>query len=354
MSSNIITSVPTNVITGFLGVGKTTCILHLLENKPVAERWAVLVNEFGEIGIDGSLFKGKYSQENGVFISEVPGGCMCCTAGLSMQIALNQLLLKAKPDRLLIEPTGLGHPVEVMDTLLAEHYAEVLDIQSVVTLVDARKISDPRYTTHRTFNQQIQVADIVIGNKQKLSDDDEKAKLVDYVNTINSKNLKIEFVDYGKLSLAQVAKRSSYASNVSTIDQSANEQPAHNHSSDTLIKHQDTLAKKNGLSEQEIPENGYIKAINSGEGFYSLGMRFSPDIEFSRKQLLNWMNGLLAERMKAVFITTEGIFGYNLSDGVLTEIELDDCFESRFEMISADNEFDNEEELLSCIQVGLR
>ena len=93
--------IPTNIITGFLGVGKTSAILNLMKNKPVNERWAVLVNEFGEIGVDGSLIQGNQTTQQ-VFIREVPGGCMCCAAGLPMQIALNQLLTEAKPDRLLI------------------------------------------------------------------------------------------------------------------------------------------------------------------------------------------------------------------------------------------------------------
>ncbi len=105
--SQPILGVPTNIITGFLGVGKTSAILNLMANKPENERWAVLVNEFGEIGVDGSLVQGQQSEEQQVFIREVPGGCMCCAAGLPMQIALNQLLNEAKPDRLLIEPTGL-------------------------------------------------------------------------------------------------------------------------------------------------------------------------------------------------------------------------------------------------------
>ena len=97
-----ISGVPTNIITGFLGVGKTSAILNLLNNKPENERWAILVNEFGEIGIDGSIFESQQSEEQGVYIREVPGGCMCCTAGAPMQVALAQLLRKAKPDRLLI------------------------------------------------------------------------------------------------------------------------------------------------------------------------------------------------------------------------------------------------------------
>ncbi len=108
--SQPILGVPTNIITGFLGVGKTSAILNLMANKPENERWAVLVNEFGEIGVDGSLVQGQQSEEQQVFIREVPGGCMCCAAGLPMQIALNQLLNEAKPDRLLIEPTGTVVP----------------------------------------------------------------------------------------------------------------------------------------------------------------------------------------------------------------------------------------------------
>lgn len=95
----------TNLITGFLGSGKTTSILHLLANKDPAEKWAVLVNEFGEVGIDGALLA-----DSGAMIKEIPGGCMCCVNGLPMQVGLNTLLRQGKPDRLLIEPTGLGHP----------------------------------------------------------------------------------------------------------------------------------------------------------------------------------------------------------------------------------------------------
>ena len=96
-----IRAIPTNIITGFLGVGKTSTIIKLMKHKPNNERWAVLVNEFGEIGIDSCLIQGQLSDKQ-IFIREVAGGCMCCTAGLSMQIALNQLLKKAKPDRLLM------------------------------------------------------------------------------------------------------------------------------------------------------------------------------------------------------------------------------------------------------------
>ncbi len=77
----------TNLITGFLGSGKTTSILHLLAHKPANEKWAVLVNEFGEVGIDGALLA-----ESGALLKEISGGCMCCVNGLPMQVGLNTLL----------------------------------------------------------------------------------------------------------------------------------------------------------------------------------------------------------------------------------------------------------------------
>lgn len=90
---------------GFLGVGKTTAILDLFKQKPKNENWAVLVNEFGKIGIDGAIYSAA-----GITVKEVAGGCLCCAVGLPFQVSVNRLLKEVRPDRLLIEPTGLGHP----------------------------------------------------------------------------------------------------------------------------------------------------------------------------------------------------------------------------------------------------
>ena len=112
--SQITSPIPVNVITGFLGVGKTSSILKLLEQKPADQEWAILVNEFGEIGVDRGLVQGQLAPRNDVMVFEVPGGCMCCAAGLPMEMALSQIFFLGEPDRLIIEPTGLGHPAEVL------------------------------------------------------------------------------------------------------------------------------------------------------------------------------------------------------------------------------------------------
>jgi G3E family GTPase len=330
-TGNRIEAVPTNIITGFLGVGKTSAILHLLKSKPVNERWAVLVNEFGEIGVDGSLFQGQHSEDGNVFIREVPGGCMCCAAGLPMQIALNQLLARAKPDRLLIEPTGLGHPIEVLEVLTAEYYFNVLSIEKIVTLVDARNLADPRYTEHATFNQQIAIADVVVGNKQDLYQPQDRVQLEHYAKSKSQSEVEVIFTEQGRLSLTTL-EGSTHASVGS-----------HHH------HHHSKGAEQDSLVNAPLPESGYLKAVNQGEGFHSIGWRFDSRKIFNRQALFLFLSGVVAERVKAVFITESGIFGYNLTPDALTEIELDDCFESRIDIISSDICEQWEAQLLDCL-----
>ncbi|EGU50907.1 hypothetical protein VINI7043_11336 [Vibrio nigripulchritudo ATCC 27043] len=321
--------VPTNIITGFLGVGKTSAILHMMKNKPCNERWAVLVNEFGEIGVDGSLIQGNHDEKQQVFIREVPGGCMCCAAGLPMQIALNQLLSEAKPDRLLIEPTGLGHPKEVLQVLSSEHYRKVLSLQKNITLVDARKLSDSIYTQHDTFNQQIEIADTVVGHKLDLYQGDEMETLEEYVAKVGRPNTRVIFAQHGDIPFAEFEGETTVHS-----------QPPHHHHHG----HSKPLA-----SELPIPESGVLKATNQGEGFHSVGWRFSPEKIFNRNTLLALLAGLNVERMKAVFITESGIFGYNMTSDGLAEAELDDCYESRIELISTKVDESFESQLLGCV-----
>jgi G3E family GTPase len=330
VNTKMISEVPTNIITGFLGVGKSTAILHLLKNKPNNERWAVLVNEFGEIGVDGSLFQGQHTQEQGVFIREVPGGCMCCTAGLPMKVALNQLLKLAKPDRLLIEPTGLGHPKEVLRSLTVDSYRDVIDVQKIITLVDARKLSDSRYTEHHTFNEQIAIADIIVGNKQDLYQSDEQAKLHAYVKLHGSSEAQVVFTENGDITAIDLSGK--------TI--AIAEKPHHHHHFD------DT---KPLLPEVAIPECGYLKALNKGEGFYSIGWRFSGSRLFNYEKLLSFLKSINAERMKAVFITDKGTLSYNLTSDALKESVVSHYTESRIEIININIDTQWEEQLMACI-----
>lgn len=312
-----VTQIPTNIITGFLGVGKTTAIQKLLSQKPVAERWAVLVNEFGEVGIDANLFSSANGSNSGVTIRQVPGGCMCCTNGLPMQMALNLLLKESKPHRLLIEPTGLGHPKEVLAILSGEYYREVLNLQATLSLVDARKIKDPRYTSNDTFNQQIEIAEVVIANKADLYHSDDFPLLVGYVDeNFGLDQKQIYQVRHGAVELEWLARPASEKNQnayckVATVNNSSILPP--------------TL---------DTPREGFVSADNAGDGFFSRGWIFNPGWQFDPVKLLSLFQGLDVERLKGVFITSEGFIGFNKVDDVVTQLRFNFMPDSRVEVIS--------------------
>lgn len=336
--------IPANIITGFLGVGKTTAITHLLNSKPVDEVWSVLVNEFGEIGIDGALLKNTNAH-----IREVPGGCICCVAGLPMKIALNMLIAKTKPDRLIIEPTGLGHPEEIINTLAGEYYDTVLDLRATITLVDARKLSDTRYTDNANFKDQIAVADVLVANKNDLSTAEDQTKFADLVAgftppkqaafTVHQGQLELGWLDYPR-----------------TVHQLAH--PQHH-----------AAQRNNRLNPQRelynaaitLPDGqDFLRRENQGQGYYSCGWMFQPIIQFNFNELFSWMTGLNLVRVKAVMNTDQGVYMFNAEAGVLSvkplmlgeppEGQPAELLDSRIELINdSAMELDKlEAELLRC------
>jgi len=255
---------------------------------------------------------------------------MCCTAGLPMQIALAQLLRKARPRRLLIEPTGLGHPVEVLQALSTDSYRDVLTLNKTLTLLDARNLSDNRYTSHPTFVQQLEIADIIMANKEDLYSTMDRQALDAYLKRHCADNVELLVTRFGEIDLNRLNGPSSTSF-----------EPRHAHTHGT----EPELA-----SDLPLPERGYITAVNGGEGFESIGWRFSPTKVFDREKLLAFLKGLRVERMKAVFITHDGIFGYNLTRDALQELAIDECPESRIEVIAERIEGDWEQQLTACLQ----
>lgn len=317
--------IPTNIITGFLGVGKTTAIRHLLAIKPADEIWSVLVNEFGEIGIDGALLK-----DMNAHVREVPGGCICCVAGLPMKMALNMLIAKTKPDRILIEPTGLGHPEEIINTLTGEYYDSVLDLRATITLVDPRKLSDERYQTNANFNDQIAVADVLVANKIDVAAAEDSARFEALVAqfqppkvaafAVSQGQLQSEWLDYPRQS-HQLAYPQYHANQ-------DNSRPS-------------LLSPKRELynTAVSLPEGQeFLRRENAGQGFYSCGWMFQPQIRFDFNQVFGWLSGLQLVRAKAVLNTDQGIFMFNAEQGVLSVNQLPvgselDLSDSRIELI---------------------
>jgi G3E family GTPase len=314
--SEPLAGISTNIITGFLGAGKSTTILDLISNKPRQENWAILVNEFGEVGIDGGLLAARDSKE--VFIREVPGGCMCCTAGLPMFIAMNMLLARARPQRLIIEPTGLGHPTEVMNVLASEQYRDVLDIHTTVTLVDARKIADERYSSHATFNEQLEIGDLIVANKSDLYGPSDFENLYSYLaqrNWLEDRKL-VKAVD-GKL-------ESEWLKPEGHSWRRTKKQPISG-----------SIEQVGEVAQNEFPPGGYIRLSNQGEGFTSHGWIFRPEFVFDEKAVAELLNNTNVERIKALLLTDSGAFGYNFAGDSTDRVQLNSLDDSRIEVIAA-------------------
>ncbi|WP_159564721.1 CobW family GTP-binding protein [Budvicia diplopodorum] len=277
----------TNLITGFLGSGKTTTIQHLLRQKPANENWAILVNEFGEIGIDGTLLSNQ-----GATLKEIPGGCMCCVNGLPMPVGLNMLLKQAKPDRLLIEPTGLGHPKQILSLLTSEFYQPLLDLRATLCLVDARQLQQQRYYENENFRDQLASADIILASKSDTYTEHDTAAFIQWHQNnalsrpyylIEQGNVPTEILDNPRLNLQELPDGT------------------HHHH-----------VQKNGLAALSLPGGqGWRRALNQGQGYFSCGWIFEPETCFSTGALLDWVRLSPVERVKGIMRIPEGTMVFN-------------------------------------------
>ncbi|MCS4533775.1 CobW family GTP-binding protein [Neisseria montereyensis] len=152
-----------HLISGFLGTGKTTALKSLMEQKDPNEKWVIIVNEFGEIGIDGAVLS-----DNGIPVAEIAGGCLCCTAGPQLSTTVQKMLRDTQPDRLMIEASGLAHAASVIDELKEKPLNEQLDIAAVFTVVDPRQFVDPNYAQQALYKDQIGVCDVLVASKTDL------------------------------------------------------------------------------------------------------------------------------------------------------------------------------------------
>jgi G3E family GTPase len=172
--------IPVTVISGFLGAGKTTLVNHVLMHNTGAHI-GVIVNEFGEVGIDGELIVADEAA-----LIEIRNGCICCTVRTDLVAGMKLLLERSdlKLDRLIIETSGLADPAPVLQTFLAD--ADLLtrvELESVVTLVDAAHFQ--RQIDDNIAREQIAFADLIVLNKVDLLDTDDLAPLERDLRAIN-------------------------------------------------------------------------------------------------------------------------------------------------------------------------
>ncbi|MBE5762724.1 MAG: GTP-binding protein [Clostridiales bacterium] len=169
-----------DVISGFLGAGKTTLIKKLFESKKFKEEKIVIIeNEFGEIGIDGTFLK-----DSGVQIKEINAGCICCSLVGDFESSIKELVEKFSPDRIIIEPSGVGKLSDIIGAINKVQGLD-LEINILATVVDAAKTKLYLKNFGEFFNNQVKAADtIVVGKVDKVNEE----KLQDAVNAIRQVN----------------------------------------------------------------------------------------------------------------------------------------------------------------------
>ena len=322
------TQVKTHIISGFLGAGKTTLLQRLLAQKPEDETWAVLMNEFGQIGVDQQLLP----QSEGYQVKELLGGCLCCTSQLPMQIALSRLIQESKPDRLFIEPTGLGHPDQLLEQLTEPHWQSLIDMRALVTVVDGSRLHDAEWTKQHLYQDQLKAAQIVVvSHVDQMNDEDEKAL----------SELQSEYLAY----VQQWLKADMGNLDIHNIDIKFN---GVQRQIQPLIQIQRNAPKDGVLAEiKQLPYH----YVETAQGYTVAGWKFSRRWQFDFYDLLDvlcdqtdWM------RIKRVFNTNQGWMTLNFNPEQLNYKSGEENIDNRIEIIVQHERdwFELETAILAC------
>ncbi len=236
-------------------------------------------------------------------IKEVPGGCMCCTAGVPMSVGITALL-RQNPDRLLIEPTGLGHPKQVVATLTSEQYQPYVDLKATIALVDPRNLSNEKYLSNKNFVDQLDSADVVIGSKVDLCTSHDIDVFNDWVTDQTPSKVFSKLIHDGDLPIEVLDIERVHGSASSHIE-------AHHHDH----AHQEPQF-------QLPPGEAFIRKENKGQGYFSCGWLFGAEYSFNFEQLFSMLSELTAERVKAVMNTDQGCYAFNVANGVVSVNEM--------------------------------
>ena len=183
--------VSVDIVTGFLGAGKTTLLAHVLEGRLKDEKVAVIMNEIGDVGVDGRVITGLEYVENMV---ELNSGCICCTIDdYRFDLAIDELIEKADPTLIIIESTGVADP----DPVVFRVKQAGLGLDAVITVVDALNLSRA-LDEAKVARTQIEAADFLVVNKIDLVGDRDLARIRRKLRRLNRRAMLIE-TDHGRL-----------------------------------------------------------------------------------------------------------------------------------------------------------
>ena len=169
-----------DIISGFLGAGKTTFIKKLLKDAVAGEQVVLIENEFGEIGIDGGFLK-----DSGIEIREMNSGCICCSLVGDFATSLKEILTKYSPDRIIIEPSGVGKLSDVMRAVADVEADLPVENNSAVTVVDVRKCRMYMKNFGEFFNNQVQCATTIVLSRTDVADQHTINQAVSMIRELN-------------------------------------------------------------------------------------------------------------------------------------------------------------------------
>ena len=166
-----------DIISGFLGAGKTTLIQKLIKEVYAGKKVVLVENEFGEIGIDGGFLK-----DAGIVVNEINSGCICCTLQGDFRNALHEVVKKYSPDHIIIEPSGVG---KLSDILAVVKDVEGLELNSYSTVVDAKRCEIYHKNFKEFFDDQISTAACVILSRTQLINEETLQKDIEIIRALN-------------------------------------------------------------------------------------------------------------------------------------------------------------------------
>ncbi|HWH86277.1 MAG TPA: CobW-like GTP-binding protein [Pseudomonas sp.] len=278
-------NIPTHVIAGPLGAGKTSLIRQLMAQRPPAERWAVLINEFGQIGLDAALLT---HDADGIALGEVAGGCLCCVNGAPFQIGLGRLLRKARPDRLFIEPSGLGHPAQLLKQLNETPWLGVLAVQPCILVLDAQALYAGKALPDAQ-QQALASAGLLLLNKAENLDEAARQKIASQLPAV-----RLIWTQQAQLSLQQLPGLTAQA----------------NEGVDKLALPKELTQMPAIWSDPGVP----ICLSQVQEGGWSIGWRWHPGQRFEQETIADWLAGLDWKRAKLVVHSADGWVSANALD----------------------------------------
>jgi G3E family GTPase len=189
-----------DIISGFLGAGKTTFIKKMIDEAFKGEQIVLIENEFGEVGIDGGFLK-----DAGIQITEMNSGCICCSLVGDFGKNLNEVITKYHPDRILIEPSGVGKLSDVMKSVIDIEKEQDVKLNALVTVVNALKASKQMKAFGEFFNNQIEYATTVILSRSQNATPEQLEFCVKQIQTLNP-NAAIITTDWAAIGGEQILK----------------------------------------------------------------------------------------------------------------------------------------------------